>query len=234
MYPIPASTDLASAPSIAHPARCKHATGHFPLINRYGKADPHWQSVKQHTSFSLPPAERYWLLDDGSLTRRLAIAGRGDFKVQRINQSWQVPLPSERAALGMSPRQLALVREVSLHVIDQPVVFARSIFPFTSLSGKLTHLRKLQNKPLGAILFRHPGMHRSPFELALIPGNSDYLPPSLQQQSAAWGRRSRFVIEGKPLMVSEVFLQGFTPWPHSLPVHRTQRGRVSNLHANPT
>lgn len=204
-----------------------------PQMNRYCSADPHWQSVKQFTNFSLPPAMRYWLLDDGSLSSRLAIAGRGNFKVQRISQSWQIPLPSERLALGMPQRQLALVREVSLWVLDEPVVFARSIFPVSSLQGKLTHLRKLQNKPLGAILFKHPGMHRSPFELALLPGNSDYLPSSLQQPTTVWGRRSRFVIEDKPLMVSEVFLERFTPWPRSLPVHRTQRGRVSAVHANP-
>jgi chorismate--pyruvate lyase len=29
------------------------------------------------------------------------------------------------------------------------------------------------------------------------------------------------------LLVSEVFLQPFTPWPAVLPVHRTQRGKVS-------
>jgi chorismate--pyruvate lyase len=204
-----------------------------PPTNPCCTTEPHWQSEKQLTNFSLPPALRYWLLDDGSLSNRLAIAGRGNFKVRRISQRWQTPLPSERVALGMPPRQLALIREVSLLVLDKPVVFARSIFPVSSLQGKLTHLRKLQNKPLGAILFKHPGMHRSPFELALLAGNSDYLPSSVRQSSAAWGRRSRFVIEGKPLMVSEVFLDGFTPWPRSLPIHRTQRGRVSAVHATP-
>ena len=69
-------------------------------------------------------------------------------------------------------------------------------------------------------------MHRSPFELARVPGNSDYLPPALHQDAPAWGRRSRFDITGKALLVSEVFLEGFSPWPALLPVHRSQRGRV--------
>ena len=70
-------------------------------------------------------------------------------------------------------------------------------------------------------------MHRSPFELSLIAGESDYLPHALRQPEPAWGRRSRFDIRGKRLMVSEVFLQDFTPWQATLAVHRSQRGRVS-------
>ena len=105
-------------------------------------------------------------------------------------------------------------------------VFARSVFPLSSLGGDLAHLRKLRDQPLGAILFKHPGMHRCPFELARMAGDSDYLPVALHQATAAWGRRSRFEIEGKGLMVSEIFLQPFSPWPVALPVHRTQRGKV--------
>ena len=70
-------------------------------------------------------------------------------------------------------------------------------------------------------------MRRSPFELARMAGDSDYLPPSLQQEQAAWGRRSRFEIGGKGLLVSEVFLRAFSPWPAVLPLHRSQRGKVN-------
>lgn len=174
------------------------------------------------------------MLDDGSLTLRLTELGQGEFRVQRHYQGWQVPLPSESHLLGVPPRQLALVREVSLSLAQQTVVFARSVFPLSSLTGELAHLRHLQNKSLGAILFSHPGMHRSPFELALLPGDSDYLPRQLQQAGPAWGRRSRFTISNKTLMVSEVFLEGFTPWPSALPVHRSQRGKVDAAIVRPT
>jgi chorismate--pyruvate lyase len=193
--------------------------------------EPTWQPERQYTASTLPPAMRYWLLDDGSLTNRLTVVGQGDFAVQRLAQSWQVPMPSEQRLLGLPLRQIALIREVALLVRGEPVVFARSVFPVSSLAGELAHLRKLQNRSLGSILFRHRGMHRSPFELAYIPGDSDYLPTHLHQREPAWGRRSRFAIAGKSLMVSEVFLKGFTPWPDVLPVHRSQRGTVEA--ANP-
>ena len=126
--------------------------------------------------------------------------------------------------------------EFSVHRLRQewqvPLLTERRLFGMPS--RELAHLRRLQNKSLGAILFRHPGMHRSPFELAQLKGDSHYIPPGLRQESDAWGRRSRFEIEGKDLMVSEVFLEAFKPWPSALPVHRTQRGKVSAAIVSPT
>ena len=188
----------------------------------------------RHTSATLAADVRVWLTDNGSLTGQLMASGRGEFRVQRLYQGWEVPLPSERRLLALPPRRLALVREVALLLDSEAVVFARSIFPISSLVGSLAHLRRLHNTSLGAILFKHPGMHRYPFELALMPGNSDYLPPGLQQSTPAWGRRSRFQIGGRKLMVSEVFLQAFTPWQAALSMHRTQRGKVSAAFRAPT
>lgn len=197
--------------------------------------EPRWRPQAQFTGATLVPALRVWLTDNGSLTARLMGCGLGEFAVQRLSQSWEVPLPSERLLLQLPSRQLALVREVALTLDGIPVVFARSVFPISSLTGSLAHLRRLQNKSLGAILFRHPGMHRYPFELALMAGDCDYLPAKLQQDKPTWGRRSRFELAGRRLMVSEVFLQAFTPWQRSLPSQRRQRGKVSAaLKSSPT
>jgi chorismate lyase len=187
--------------------------------------------VGRYTNATLAADVRVWLTDNGSLTGQLVASRRGEFRVQRLYQGWEVPL---RRLLGLPSRQLALVREVALLLDNNAVVFARSIFPIASLVGSLAHLRRLRNTSLGAILFKHPLMHRSPFELAMMPGHSDYLPPDLQQSGPAWGRRSRFEIEGKKLMVSEVFLQAFTPWHATLSMHRTQRGKVSAAFRAPT
>ena len=195
-----------------------------PANHRRIHTEPCWRQEARFTASDLPRDTRNWLLDDGSLTERLA--SLGTFRVQRLWQGWQVPLPSEQQLLGQSMRRLALVREVMLLVDEAAVVFARSVFPASSLTGSLTHLRRLRNSSLGAILFAHPGMHRSPFELARVDGSCDYLPAHLHQADPAWGRRSRFEIEGKRLMVSEVFLQGFRPWPLATPIHRTRRGVV--------
>ena len=196
--------------------------------------EPHWRPVERCTSAALAADVRVWLTDNGSLTGQLVASGRGEFHVRRLFQGWEVPLPSERRLLALPPRQLALVREVALLLDSDAVVFARSVFPISSLVGSLAHLRRLHNTSLGAILFKHPGMHRYPFELARMAGDSDYLPHSLRQPEPAWGRRSRFEIAGKKLMVSEVFLKAFTPWHAALSMHRTQRGKVGAAFRAPT
>ncbi|MEM9254419.1 MAG: chorismate lyase [Pseudomonadota bacterium] len=203
-----------------------HASSAIPPL-RERSGEPSWRPLRQFTSDRLPAATRVWLTDDGSLTARLISLNAGTFRVQRLYQGWEVPRLSERVLLDMPDRRLSMVREVVLTLAGTPVVFARSVFPFDTLTGNLGHLRRLRNKSLGAILFRHPNMHRRPFELALMPGNSRYIPAHLHQTRPAWGRRSRFDIEAKQLLVSEVFLDTFTPWRAVLPVHRSQRGRVS-------
>jgi chorismate--pyruvate lyase len=205
-----------------------------PRTHRRIETEPRWRPLSQYTHGTLPPDCRRWLTDNSSLTGLLIASGRGTFSVRRLYQGWEPPRPSERALLDLPLRQLALVREVVLLLDADAVVFARSVFPVSSLVGGLAHLRRLQSKSLGAILFRHPGMHRSPFELALMPGDSDYLPESLRQEAPVWGRRCRFEIEGRRLMVSEVFLERFVPWRGFLSVHRSQRGRVGAAIAHST
>lgn len=197
-----------------------------PRAHRRVFTEPPWQPVERLTQATLPSGTRRWLTDNASLTGQLIASGRGEFSVRRLYQGWEFPLQSERTLLELPQRQLSLVREVVLLLGNDAVVFARSIFPFSSLTGDLAHLRRLQSRSLGAILFRHPGMHRHPFELARMPGDSDYLPAAFQQEKPAWGRRCRFEIGGKKLMVSEVFLEAFKPWRGALPVHRSQRGKV--------
>jgi chorismate--pyruvate lyase len=177
-----------------------------------GSKDPDWRPLRCFTPLKLPRTTRRWLLDEGSLTERLLTASGGAFRVQRLHQRWQIPLPSERRLLGMAGRQLALVREVALYCHEQPWVFARSVIPVNTLSGSLRHLRHLQNQSLGALIFSDPTLGRRPFELCLLPGNSTYIDTTLRQRDVAWARRSRFALQGKYLLVSEVFLEAFRPW----------------------
>ncbi|MCZ6828759.1 MAG: chorismate lyase [Gammaproteobacteria bacterium] len=177
-----------------------------------GSKDPAWRPLRGFTPDQLPRKTRQWLLDEGSLTQRLLQVSGGAFRVQRLHQRWQFPLPSERRLLGLASRQLALVREVALLCEERPWVFARSVIPAPTLTGPLRHLRQLQNQSLGALIFKNPALGRSPFELSLLPGHSPYIDPSLRQEGTAWARRSRFEIQGKYLLVSEVFLDAFRPW----------------------
>ncbi len=158
-----------------------------------------------HPSTSL----QNWLLDEGSLTAKLVKLSHGQFRVEVLRQVYSRVSLNEALALRIDPHHLCLVREVILRGNDQPWVFARSIFPVSSLTGSLYRLRKQGSRSLGAFLFTQPHLKRSPIALSLISRHHAYVPANLLGDAQVWGRRSIFSIDNKPLLVSEVFLPGF-------------------------
>lgn len=183
-----------------------------PPRSPHHPADIDWRPLREFLCPKVPTATRAWLLDTGSLTQRLVDCSQHNFRVQLLSHHWQRPLPSERRALGLHRRELAIVREVYLLCHGQPWVFARSVIPAQTLSGRLRRLRKFSDSSLGQLLFSEVSMRRQPFELARIAGDHPALPPQVRQDLPLWGRRCRFTITGKPLLVSEIFLPAFQPW----------------------
>ncbi len=172
-------------------------------------AHPTWYSPSQMQLRGLSDQVRPWLLDETSLTERLLRKTGGEFQVQRLSQGWSRPQLSESRLLGLPPSQWALVREVVLRCFDQPWVYARSIIPAATLSGELRRLRQLQNDSLGALLFRHPELTRKAFQVTRLAAGSRYIHRDFRQEQPAWARRSRFVLRGRSVLVSEVFLERF-------------------------
>lgn len=187
----------------------------------------HWRRLQQMPAQQRPVQHlRTWLLDSESLTAKLLALSGHQFRVQVLRQLVTVPPLNERRALAMTGKRLALVREVILYGRNEPWVFARSVLPLSSLTGRLRHLRKQGTRPLGAFLFSQPQLQRGVIAITAISRDHAYLPLSLklrnlgplsleprdqlaQEQTASaslWGRRSVFSLAGKPLLVSEVFL----------------------------
>lgn len=170
----------------------------------------HWRPWRHYRAGELPPQLRPWLLDPGSLTSHLTLEADGEFRVQRLRQAWGRPQLSEQRSLGLRNGEWALIREVILWGKGQPWVYARSVLPVRSLRGDLYRLRRLQERSLGSLLFRQPGLRRTPFELARVDGQ--WLPAPLTAAGGPlWGRRSRFELGGRRLIVGEIFLPAFQP-----------------------
>jgi chorismate--pyruvate lyase len=152
---------------------------------------------------------KHWLHDRGSLTRSLQKKSGGEFSVTVLKQRWGKPRLDEARALNIPPQHFALIREVILHGNKQPWVYARSVLPQRALNGRLRFLRKLGNKPLGALLFSNPSIKREPVVLQRVAQSR--LPASLQQsgQAPLWGRYSIFRYGKNGILVSEVFLPAF-------------------------
>lgn len=158
------------------------------------------------------PTAPAWVLDRGSLTQQLRRRSDNQFAVQVLSQGWQAPRPSEARFLGLRRKQWVLTREVLLLCQQQPWVFARSVIPIATLQGRLRYLRRFGSSSLGERLFNEPSMQRHPFELSQLPASSPLLAAgATAQQHLLWGRRCRFEIEAKSLMVSEFFLPAYQP-----------------------
>ncbi len=171
-----------------------------------------WRQSTAASGTRVSPFWRDWLLDQGSLTERLIAASGGEFSVRVLSQSLQRPSLSERRALSLPEHRLALVREVILSGAGVPWVFARSVIPLQTLTGRLRRLRHLDSRPLGALLFSDPTMSREPLQWACIDFDSQSLSPQVASLTQpAWGRRSVFKLSAKPLLVCEVFLPSFLP-----------------------
>ena len=163
----------------------------------------------------LSGAYRKWLIDSGSLTARLK-ARYADFAVRPVAVKYAKPIQDEAALLNLPAYKAALIREVLLIGDNQPVVFAHSVLPRTSLRGAWNGLGRLGNKPLGAMLFANPKVKRTPLEYKKLPRQhpiSMRVAEHLQTSpKTLWARRSIFSLNCARILVTEVFLpQLLTP-----------------------
>ena len=156
-------------------------------------------------------ALRPWLLDRGSLTKRLSSRSQA-FAVRGVSQRWALPQPDEMRLLGLRGHHSALLREVSLCCDGVPVVFAHSVLPRRSLRGAWHDLGKLGARPLGAALFANPAVVRASLSYRKLSPHSALYQRACaglkQRPACLWGRRSVFLLRGAPILVTEVFLPG--------------------------
>jgi len=151
-----------------------------------------------------------WLFDQGSLTRKILLSCENEFRVEVLSQQWQRPMLNEALRLNVHPEHRALIREVLLYCGNTPWVFARSVLPRKTLSGRRRFIGKLGSRSLGEILFSDPTVQRDALEVAEIKKGQRMFKCATallaQMPESVWGRRSVFYLHKKPLLVNEVFL----------------------------
>jgi len=144
-----------------------------------------------------------WLLDSGSLTRRLTWLAEGDFAVHVRREGWQSLRADECAALDVACGHAGWVREVVLVGQGQPWVFARSVAAQRTLDALGIDLGQVGQRSLGEVLFCAPLFSRSALELCHYPAG--YLPPDVRQGGLC-ARRSCFGLKEARVLVAEVYL----------------------------
>ena len=188
--------------------------------------EPHWYSLQQIQAQVIPAKLRPWLYDNGSLTQSLLNSIDGILRVHIRQQGWQPALPTEQRLLQLPTRRRTLVREVHLYNTQQPTLFARTVIPVHSLSGRARCLGHLGRQPLGAILFADPTTRRLTTEITRLHAQHHlYQRAILANQpppSNLWGRRTLYQYAGQPLLVNEFFLP-------DIPEHPRCRNHLASL-----
>jgi chorismate--pyruvate lyase len=111
---------------------------------------------------------------------------------------------------GRSAARLVLVREVLLHADGRAVVMAHSVVARRDVEGPWRSLAGLGTRPLAAVLFADPRVRRSAFEYARIDRRHALWKRACRllgrELPVMRARRSVFRRNGRPLMVTELFL----------------------------
>lgn len=153
----------------------------------------------------------HWLTDEGSLTQRLQ-ASCARFSVENVRQRWGRPQSDEAMLLRLRRGECTWLREVTLCCAGRPVVFASSVLPRRSLRGAWRDLGRLGARPLGAALFADPRVCRTPLAYCrLRPRDALFRRAAAMLgtvPTALWARRSVFLLQRAPILVTEVFLPG--------------------------
>ena len=135
--------------------------------------------------------------------------------MQVISQKWQKIDMEEASAMTLKKERAALVRQVFLCCGDEPLVYARTVIPASTIQGAQRLYANMGNRPLGAMLFADRTMQREDVQVAVLPA-SHKSNEFTKYEEPVWGRRSVFRVAGKPLLVSEYFLPGLLKRDQSL------------------
>jgi len=173
-----------------------------------------WKPLRLITRIVPSPKIQQWLKTPTSLTAKLK-ALCPQLEVVVLSETFEAPLLSEAQKLGLEHNEEAWVRCVALKCENGTWIYARTVIPNLSFQNPWAELKSLGNKPLGEVLFEMPSIDRSPFEfskdnLAYWPYLMNHLDNRKLAYQPGFARRSIFKQKGAPLLLTEVFLPGFT------------------------
>ena len=134
-----------------------------------------------------------WLLEQGPITKR--IKSIAEFRLELIQDELSDATDDEILFLKIDSEEIR-IREVILYGNENPIVYARTIIPNTTIEKGLKELGKIGNKPLGDILFEKDIFFKEDIVFATFK----------DEESLFWGRKIKYTVKDQPFSVMEVFL----------------------------
>lgn len=153
-----------------------------------------WQNIDD---FSFPSQNiRDWLLEQGSLSRRLR-SHCSALKVDLQFHQWLSGsyLTNDEETLLDSPAD-CLLRRVLLRGDEQPWVIGSTLIPQATAEDQSYNLSNLGEIPLGETVFKADVVDRDCLQLSRVQIDDVVL----------YARRSRLWMNHKPMLVTELFL----------------------------
>lgn len=154
----------------------------------------------------LSEGEKKWLFNQDSLTERLVRLSQHNFTLKLLSERKERIRNDECEALCLDWFAVERVREVVLQGNGQDWVYARSIIKSDDSKTYDVGLYRLNDQPLGSILFQNNLFKRSEIEVIRYPRR---LLSKYYDYSNLWARRSVFHHEGHAVLVQEIFLPDF-------------------------
>ena len=153
------------------------------------------------------------LTEEGSLTELIGLLMGRTPVLHCLFQGMTLASPEENRLLGLSPKQLSHIREISMGSDSQDWMFARTVIPTATLTGEATGLSQLGNVPIGQLLFGDLKAKRKNMDLSRIEAKDIVFAQELgrkrfniPEKFSLWRRQSVFEIASGSLLINEIFL----------------------------
>ncbi len=113
----------------------------------------------------------------------------------------------DNQVLGIAPRNYAHIRQITMGTKDTNWLFAKTVIPFSTLTGKAKRLVRMKRNPLGKVLFGPLNAVRTEMRLDLVFADEVGLEAfDIPTNFPLWQRRSLFEVQTGPLLITEIFL----------------------------
>lgn len=155
-----------------------------------------WRPANALSGMQVAPEIWRWISDEQSLTQRLIDVSSGDFAVDVLRQTIDIPLYHEQDCLNQAHHLAATVREVCLTIFSEPIVLARSIIPLSLVRQHQNGLTNLGSKPLGQLLFKEGEVRIARRQFTAVNTLTGIV----------YGRRTPYKYQGSSILVCEFYL----------------------------
>jgi 4-hydroxybenzoate polyprenyltransferase len=173
-----------------------------------------WKTTTPECLASMPADLKPWLIEPTKLMRQLKKV-YPELHMELLGQTHEMFLPDDQVALKA---KAGWVREIR-HVSDnQGLIYARVSVPEQTYQAHQHAFDALGGKPIGQTLFYYnKNITRTDFEFAPIDVNHPAYKALFAKwdvtSKTIWARRSQFLWDGKPLMLTEYFVMPLLTMP---------------------